>query len=651
MPDDLLQYYQDELTFVRRMGARFAEQYRAVASRLQLTKDQCEDPHVERLIEAFALIAARIHRKLDDELPEITDALLEMIYPHALAPVPSMSIAQFVAEHDRASALTQGHCIEAGTLLYPNKHLVGDTPCRFRTCYPVELYPVEVVSVRFEEPDRHSPAEAIQVLRLGLRCQGGVRFADLTWDHLRFYLHGENPLVYGLYELLFVNVCGVQCRPPHGQREPAWIVLADDALRQVGFEADENILPDLPRAFRGYRLLQEYFAFPKKFLFVDLCDLQQVSGAGYGEEMDVLFFLKTQARCGQPSPDTFRLGCTPIVNLFERTTDPIRVSHARTEYQVIPDARRQDAYEVYTVNQVVLTSPYVPGPITVQPFYSMRYASDAAQPQTFWFAARRPAQQPLPCPQCGYPCPDYLHVCNQCHLDLREFKKKTDPGTEVYLSLIDPDFQPKRPPLETLVVQSICTNRHLPGQLWFGEPLSKDMENYFDMEGAAPVSARRCLVKPTATLHPSLRHGAQWRLISRLSLNYLSIHEVGLDALREILRLHNVGDVSNGAQQIAGITAVSSAPTVARLIAVAPMHADSHSQSKPWHAFCRGLDIRIMFDETKFVGSCLFLFASVLERFLGLYTSLNSFTQLTMMTEQHGMVKQWPPRAGDQILL
>jgi type VI secretion system protein ImpG len=604
MPDDLLTYYERELSFLRQMGAEFAAKYPKIASRLLLEADQCADPHVERLIQAFAFLAARVHHKINDELPEITDALLHILYPHYLAPIPSMAIVQCVVDPEQGK-LTSGHQIPRGTVLYSQP--VGGMPCRFRTCYPVTLWPLEVTTARFEEPDRSGTSpRAMAVLRLTLQCRGGTPLAGLELDHLRFFLHGEHQLIHALYELLFNHTCQVQLRPLETQSSVPPVVLSPRCLRAVGFAPDEGLLPYSPRSFLGYRLLQEYFHFPDKFLFFDLCELDRAVQAGFRDGIEVRIGLDRMPRLQQPiSTGTFRLGCTPIVNLFEQIAEPIRVNHAQTEYRVIPDVRRQDVMEVYAIETVRCTAPYLDEPLDFQPFYALRHAAAHAQQQAFWYATRRPSQ------------------------------RQGDAGTEVYLSLVNLDFQPTLPAADTLTLHVTCTNRDLPGKLPFGGE-----QGYFELEGAAPLSRIRCLTKPTDTLRPPLRRGAQWRLISHLSLNYLSICEGGTEALQELLKLYDFANSAVVRQQIAGLVAVRSRQVIAR------------PASMPWNGFCRGLEVTVVFDEEKYVGSSAFLFASVLERFLGLYASLNAFVQLIAITQQREEpLKRWPPRAGEQILL
>jgi type VI secretion system protein ImpG len=607
MADELLTYYEQELNFLRQMGAEFAAQYPKIAGRLLLEPNRCEDPHVERLIQAFALLAARIRHKLDDEFPELTEALLQVLYPHYLAPLPSFSIIQLVIDPDQGK-LTGGYNINQGELLLSRS--VDGAPCRFRTCYPLTLWPLEVTAARFDTPDRlNPPPGAAAVIRLELKCLGGIKFSDLQLATLRFFLNAEGPLAYGLYELLFCNVCQVQVCSAGGEKAPSRIVLPPGCLRPVGFASNEGLLPYTPRSFLGYRLLQEYFAYPEKFLFFDLCELKRAGSMGFGDKVELLIFLNRLPRFEQPlNVDTFRLGCAPVINLFNQIAEPIRLDRAQSEYRVIPDVRRQNATEIYTIDSVTSVSPYQPEPITFQPFYSFKHTAERERQQAFWYMTRRPSP------------------------------RRGDAGTDVYLSLVDLNYRATLPSVETLTLHTTCTNRDLPGKLPFGREGGSGGD--FQLEHPAPVSRIQCLKKPTETARAPLRRSAQWRLLSHLSLNYLSICEGGREALQEILQLYDFWGSTPIQQQITGISDVRSRRVVAR------------PPSMGWNGFCRGLEVTIEFDEEKYVGSGVFLFASVLERFLGLYSSLNSFSQLVATTKQREEpLKRWPPRAGDQILL
>ena len=632
MRDDLLTYYERELAFVRQMGAEFAQKYPKIAARLLLEPDKCEDPHVERMIEAFAFLAARVHLKIDDEFPEITESLLNVLYPHYLAPIPSLSIVQFALDPEQGK-LTTGYHIPRHTALYSRP--IQGTPCRFRACYPVTLWPVEVAAASLESLDPVDTRGRWQeaVLRINLRCVNNTKLSELKTgegdggaaaprpiERLRFYLSGEPQLTYALYELIFNNATRVELRAEGkraaGRAAPAVITLPPTALQPVGFAADEGLLPYTRRSFAGYRLLTEYFTFPEKFLFFDLTGLDEaVRRGGFGEEFSVSIFVReVQPPRGLVSAATFQLGCAPVVNLFRKVAEPIQLTQLQHEYRVVPDVHRQMATEVYSVDSVTSTDPYLKQSRQYEPFYSIRHSEAAEREQTFWYAARRPSP------------------------------RKDDSGTEVYLSLVDLGFNPRVPAVETITATVTASNRDLPAKLPFG-----GREGDFEVEGTGPLARARVLRKPTPTVRPPLRRGAQWRLISHLSINHLSIMGGGdgggadgaaADALREILSLYDFTDSPATRRQIRGIASVAGRRVVRQ------------TGSRVGAGFVRGLETTVEFDEEMFVGSGVYLFSSVLERFLALYATVNSFNQLVARTAQREEVlKRWPPRAGDQAIL
>jgi type VI secretion system protein ImpG len=610
--DDLLLYYERELSFLRQMGAEFAAKYPKITSRLVLEADKCEDPHVERLLEAFAFLAGRVHLKIDDEFPEITESLLSILYPHYLRPIPSMSVAHFHVDLDQVTPET-GLKLERGAVL--NSRPVQGLPCKFRTCYDVTFWPVEVAEAEWKTPDRLQPpikfADAVAAVRIDLRCPGDVKFSKMTLDSLRFYLSGEGNLVYSLYEMLCNNCVQIIVRDPTPRSKVQPVYLPADSLVPVGFGEEEGALPYPRRSFIGYRLLQEYFCFPQKFFFLDLKGLEQVCAGGFGNRAEVILLISGFERSDRRqmlelgvSAKTFRLGCSPIVNLFAKTAEPILLDHMRYEYQVVPDVSRRRGMEVFEVTDVSSANPQTNEVTRFEPLYSYRHGM-GGKVQAFWRAARRPS---------GY---------------------RDDDGTEVFLSLVDLSSRPVKPHVDTLVVRTICSNRDLPARLPFGNDTGD-----FELEGPMPVKRIIALLKPTDALRPPLAKDSQWRLISQLSLNYLSLVEDGREALQEILRLYNFTRSTYSEKQIEGLVALSSKRHFARVV------------SEDGMAFARGTKVDIEFDEEQFVGGGVYLFAAVLECFLGLYVSMNSFSQLRVRTRQRKeIVRQWPPRAGRKILI
>jgi type VI secretion system protein ImpG len=620
MSESLYPYYDRELVFFRQLAGEFAKQYPAAAGRLLLEQGRSVDPHVERLIEAFALLSGRIHHKLDDEFPELTDALLGVLYPHYLAPVPSMSVVQFDLNPAQAQ-LPEGFSIPRHSKL-KTRVAVDGVRAEYRTGYPVTLWPVRLTEAQLTPPPFpqgwRPPPRTAAALRLRLDCPGELPFSALALDRLRFFLHGDNAVIGGLYELIFNHALQVVYRPLERATKTQPLVCPPQGLiLPVGFEPDEGLLPYGRQSFPGYRLLTEFFAFPTKFLFLDLAGFDKVREAGFQKMMEVVIYLdRSQASLeAAVEATTFRLGCTPVVNLFEQTAEPRPVTQTRPEYLVVPDVAAPLGLEVYSVDSVSSVDPTKGAAVEYQPFYSFRHGGGRDADRAFWYAERRPATG------------------------------ENDHGTNVYLHLVDLDFDPREPAEGTLVIRTTCTNRDVPTKL---QQAGDDLQ--LELELAAPLERVGCLRAPTATLRPSPnRRGVYWKLISHLSLNHLSLTDPveGRAALQEILRLYDFSDQRSGRQLhavneqiIDGITALSSRPVVDRV--GGPVAG----------GFARGVEVTAEFDEQKYVGAALYLFACVLERFLGLYVSVNSFCRFVATTRQgQGVLKRWPPRAGEQPLL
>lgn len=608
MSDGLLPYYNRELSYIRRLAAEFAKDHPKIAGRLRLGPDSSADPHVERLIEAFAYLTARIRHKLDDDLPEITEALLGALYPHYLAPVPSMAIVQFELDPEQ-NKLTAGYTIPRHTGL-ETEPIQGE-PCRFRTGYPVTLWPIEVRSARLAQHPVAAPAipEAAEVAAVLRLVVGGrdpeMPMAALALESLRFFLKGQSQHVFRLYELIFNNTIAVALAS--SPDDPAPVLLGPECLRPVGFGRDEGLLPYTARSFLGYRLLSEYFVFAEKYLFFDLAGLDQSVLGRVGSQLEIFLYLDRAATDLEPviSADSFRLGCTPVVNLYRQRAEPILLTHTEFEYRVVPDARRPLAHEVYSIDRVGASSPD-DEEVDFLPFFSVKHAAEGRAAGAFWAATRRPAEG------------------------------ANDSGTEVFLSLVDLGFQPSAPADWTLDVETTCLNRDLPGRLPFGGGQPRLQMS----EGGALVTRITCLTTPTRTTRPALRQGTLWSLISHLSLNHLSLVGGDADALREILTLYDFADSPESRKIIDGVLDVTSRRVTGRV------------RSDGAAAFCRGVEITVQFDERHYSGSGLFLFAAVLERFLALYCTMNSFSKfIATIKGRERELRRWPPRMGEQVLV
>jgi type VI secretion system protein ImpG len=630
--DDLLYYYERELTYLRRMGAEFAARYPKVASRLQLEANKCEDPHVERLLEGFAFLAARVHNRLDSDLPEVSEALLDVLHPQHVRPLPSLSLVEVVLDPEFGK-LAGGFRVPRGSELHSRP--VQGMPCRFRTCYDTTLWPCTVAAAEWTSPDRAGAGggpragDAVGAVRVELRAFEGMRLGQLAvaapdpdgagpregepgLDALRFHLAGDPTVADTLYELLVNNCARVVVRDPdQPSRAPA--VLPASAVTPVGFGEDETMLPYPRRVFRGYALLQELFVFPQKFLFVDVAGLAAaLRSINAGPRAELFFVIAPFERADRRqllelgvAPRVFRLGCTPVVNLFEHAAEPILLTQRLAEYPVVPDARRRIEIEAWSVDDVVGITPGEGEPRPVSPLYGLRHGrGDAAG--VFWQSTRRPS---------GW---------------------RTDLGTELFLSFADLSGRVRAPDAEVASLRLTCFNGDLPSRLPFGV----DERGDFELAQGGPIRRVVCLVKPTPVVQPPLGKPMLWRLVSTLSLNHLSLVEEGRESLRELLRLHNVGDATAGERQIQGLMDVRSSPAYARVL------------GEQGIAFARGRKVELDFDEEQFPGGGMFLFASVLERFLALYATMNSFTQLVVRSRQRKrVVREWAPRAGARTLL
>jgi type VI secretion system protein ImpG len=628
--EDLLRYYKNELTYLRQMGSEFARHYPKVAARLELQEGECPDPHVERLLESFAFLTARLQHNIHGEFSEITSALLGVLYPQFTNPIPSMAVARF--DVDPKQPLTSGSLIRRHTALF------ADTPqgvsCRFRTCYPVTLWPLKVVSAGFEDTGGldflDSMPEVSSVLRIKLRCTQGTLGelgaagraepggggdggpGEQRFGSLRFYLNGDQTKVSRLYELLFVHLRGVAVMPEEGT-QPFHLPLG--SVREVGFGLDEEVLPFPSNSHPAYRLLLEYFTFPEKYHFFGLDNLErfldpsrldpeQLKAHQSQTTLDLLFMFDRMPGDAAVSTDTFCLGCTPIINLFPKTTEPVRLDHASVEYRLVPDKRRERSTEIHSVLAVSAASNAGDTTKNFEPFYSYSHAMQGRDHKSFWHMRRLPSEQ------------------------------RDVPGTEVYLSFLDLDYAPHRPPVQTVYAHTLCTNRELATQLGAGAVLQTDEE--------APPCTITCLRKPTWPSSLPQRGQSPWQLISHLSLNYLSLSEgrESLAALREMLRLYCPPDNLSMQDQITGISHMTTSKVTRRV------------GDNAWRGFCRGTEVRLEFDQGSYVGGSAFLLGAVLNRFFALYASVNSFTELVIQSKQReGEWKRWPPMTGEKGIL
>ncbi|RJG09477.1 type VI secretion system baseplate subunit TssF [Massilia cavernae] len=613
--EQLLPYYERELGFLRRHSREFAERYPKIAGRLLIGGEVCEDPHIERMIESFALLNARIAKRLDDDYPEFTEALFEVLYPHYLRPFPSCSIARMDFS-GAAAQLTTASVVPRGTQLAT--HPVRGAACTFRTAYPVTIAPLALTEAAFA-----AIIDAPGAVRLPVGATSGVSLTisstaeqvaigQLALSKLRVFIDGEPSFCAALRDALFMRTVAAWAEADHSGR---WVQLPAIPVSAAGFDEDEALIDFPARSHAAYRLLTEYFCFPEKFNFFDI-DLAVPNAMLPAGAKSVTIHLalsgmrtdSNSARMlGTLSTNNLLLGCTPVVNLFCKGGEPIRLTHATASYPVLADARRAYAFEVQSIDAVKLVrqTPQGESVVDFRPFYSLKHGQTPEKSGHYWVMRRDDT------------------LADQ------------SPGYETQISIVDIDFDPAEVETSTLSLELTCTNRDLPSLLTHGQ---RDGDLF--LEGGSSVRAISFLRKPTPSSRFERGRGAHWRLMSHLSLNHLSLAEGGLDAFREMLALYDLPRSPSSQRQIGGIAAISHKA------------ANAWLPGNPFACLVRGVEVRLAIDEEAFVGSGIHAFAHIIERFLGLYVHANSFTQLVVVSDKTGEeLLKCTPRSGDLSLL
>jgi type VI secretion system protein ImpG len=625
MDPRLREYYERELQHLHEMGAEFARQYPKIAARLGMRGIEVADPYVERLLEGFGFLAARIQLKLDAEFPRFTQRLLEMVYPHYVAPTPALLVAQINPELTETNLAT-GFTVPRGSLMHGMVGREDDTACDFRTAHDVTLWPIQVAEAKYFSFAPDLPLGALRGgqpvkggVRLKLKATAGLKFNQIGIDRLRLYLSGADEVARKLYELAFASPIGAMLVPT--SRPAPWFeMVSANQLQPAGFADDEALLPVTWRSFQGYRLLQEYFSFPQRFLFLDVAGLKGRIQRCTGDELElVLLFGRGDPMLEKVvDASNFSLFCTPAANLFPKRADRIPVSDTSHEFHVVPDRTRPMDFEVYEVSSVTGYGVGADSERSFLPFYAPgRDANDADD--AAYFTVRRERR---------------LYSDQQ----KRSGSRTSYIGTEVFLSLVDPKEAPYSADLRQLAVTTLCTNRDLSLMMPLG--LSK---TDLVLDVAAPVSSIRAVKGPSRPYSPLADGATGWRLVSHLALNYLSLvdsdPEQGAAALRQILELYASHAEGVAKKQLEGIKSVRAQPVTRRLPAPGPI------------TFGRGLHIAVHVDEVAFEAGSAFLLGAVLERFFARHVSVNSFAETSLRSATRGEVMRWLPRWGERPIL
>ncbi len=624
MDPRLLKYYNHELQHIREMAGEFALEYPKIAGRLGLDSFECADPYVERLLEGFAYLSARVQLKVDAQFPRFTQHLLEMVYPHYLAPTPSMAVVQFQPDLMEGS-LNEGFLIPKTTSLRSQMGKGAQTACEYRTAHDLTLWPIELIEAEYLSGVGAVANLGIPSLpglkagiRLRLKTTAGLKFNQLALNNLPLYLRGTGELPMQIYEQLLANSIAVVVQPTTKPR--AWQhIVKQAAVLPLGFAESQALLPYTPRSFQGYRLLQEYFAFPERYMFVELSQLQAGLQQCPDDEVDLIILLnRSNPRLVNEIDITrFALFCTPALNVFPKRADQIHLSHQTNEYHIVPDRTRPLDYEVYQIREVTGFGSSSDDKQSFLPFYQASSDIGHQQQRAYYSVSRSPqivsTKQKLQGPRSSYI------------------------GNEVYIAIVDSNEAPFKSDLKQLGLELLCTNRDLPLQLPIGIGKTD-----FTIQTGAPVESIRCLSGPTKPRPSTAHKDTAWKLINHLSLNYLSLvndnEKEGASAFRSLLSLYGDNSDASFRKQIEGVLSIQSKPIVRRINTAGPI------------VFGRGLEISLTVDETAFEGSGVFLLGMVLEQFFAQYVSINSFTETVLKTSDRGEIMRWPTRLGQRHL-
>lgn len=598
--DRFLHYYNQELSYLRYAGKNFAKTYPKIARRLELSDSESPDPHVERLLESFAFLTGRISKEIDDQYPETATALLNILYPHLVNPVPAMAIAHLKADPSKGN-LTTGFLVPKGTLLSAKAH--EGISCQFTTVYPVKLWPIQLTNVRVVPTHRyemHEKTDKSWLLEFQLKSLN-VDFKAMKLDFLDFHIRADRKLALLIYQILCAQK---NCDVFYSIDGKTLHKLPKNSFTPLGFDVDQMSMPMGPHSTHSYQLLQEYFHLPEKFLFFRIQNLEFMRTFS-PDDLTLYISIENAGEIyEQPlSPDIFLLGATPIINLFPKTTDPFRLDKKQTHYRLIADQRLDRTTEIYSVQDVIGTMEGQGEPITLSSYFSFDHHT-TLNPDTVYWTSKRVSS-----------------------------KMRDLPGTDIYLSFVDINFTPQMPAQQIVYAKTLCTNRYLTDQLPYNALLAA--------ESALPVRQIVCLDKPVSQVHAPEDGSTLWQLISQLSVNHLGLSSgpFALQGLQEMLRLY-VKTSTQGHYDIEMLKGIQVQPMTRRV------------NREAWRGFVRGHEVTLMIEEGTSTGSSAFLLASVLRYYFSLHVGINSFIEVVLKDDfATKEIMRWQPTPGMQIQL
>lgn len=581
---NLRDMFSDELRYLRELGREFAQDNPQLA---RFLGDEAGDPDVERLLEGFAFLTAKLRLKIESDFPELTHPLLQMLWPNYLRPLPSMTMVRF---DPVKQSVTQRHVLPKGSRLFAKA--VDGIRCEFRTCTDVTLYPLSLLQVS----DAHSREKS--VMRIDLQVQTQHPLNEMDCDRLDFHLSGDSNTALTLYLWIARYLKSV-----HVQIDGTRYSLSSKDLAFPGFSPEEALLPYPRNVFDGYRILQEYFVFPQRFHFFSLTRLLRVWPAIQAQT------LRFEFEFSRPMPSTVRLKtsdislyCAPAVNLFQHDAEPLNLNGRTVDQRVQPSGQRPDAYEVFSIDQV---TGQADGQATrvYSPFESFQHEIEQAQQRTTLYYRTR--------------VEDSLGREGVVH---RIAFVRGDESTHI-------DSE------ETVSLELTCSNRDLPQALAVGDLC-------LTTEHAPTLATYTNLTAPTRSYPPVLDASLHWTLISNLSLNYLSL--LSAEPLKAVIRaydfaaLHDLQQTRATRKRLDGIGEATTRPIDLLLKGLPIRGLTTHLRLDQSAFLCEG---------------DLYLFSSVLSHFFALYASINAFHQLEVTNTTNNEHYQWPLLTGKQPVI
>lgn len=624
MDPRLLHHYNIELAFMQEMGSEFSRHFPKVAGRLGMEGLECADPYVERMLEGFAFLSARVQLKIEEEFPKFCQHLLELVYPDYLAPLPSMTIVQFMPKYSDTD-LAEGHTIERNSALLSGLGVNMQTPCEYRTSQKVDLFPITIEAAEYLGTRASlanlgiKPARQVTAgLRIRVAAAKGVKLSMLKMDELPLFLGGSGTLPLALYEQILAGVCGFSVITGDKQGRKTHSLSADN-VQPYGFDEDQALLQYRSRSFEGYRLLREYFVFPERFRFVNFTGLGNIISQSNDTSFDMVIHLNKRDSDLENivTESNFLPFCTPAINLFPKRADRITLNTRDHEFHVIPDRSRPLDFEVHQITDISGFGKQAEERQKFLPFYGLKDEHVPAQDAAFYTVQRKP------------------RLLSSKHFT--SGARSAYLGQEMFISLVDSHEAPYSSKLAQLGIKTLCSNRDLPMQIPLGQK-----NGDFTLGVNAPVDKIRCVAGPTRPDVQAASGEYAWRLVNHLSLNYLSLiddnPDEGAAALRELLQLYNNGNTVSE-RQINGLLSVSARAVTRRLPIPGPI------------SFGRGMEIIIKFDRTCFEAGGMFMFGSVLTEFFRKYVSINHMTETIVLTDNNTEVAKWPVKTGLRPLL